>query len=141
MDVPSNTVYLAMVFEGFYAKPYICPAGLYTIGFGRRCSKDHPPITREQGEAYLAEDLQIALHATIRFCPGLIFEPEGRLGAITDFTFNLGAGRLQASTLRRKINQGAYNEVPDQLMRWVCGGGRVLKGLVLRRQAEAAYFI
>jgi lysozyme len=140
MEVPGNAIDLAMFFEGFYPKPYICPAGYWTIGYGHLCSKDHPSITQEQGEIYLAEDLQDALSGTLRCCPGLLLEDPQWLGAIVDFTFNLGAGRLQSSTLRRKINQGTWDEVPGQLMRWVYGGGRKLRGLVLRRQAEAVYF-
>jgi lysozyme len=93
----------------------------------------------EQGIEYLEKDMMTAMMATIRLCPGLLND-ENKLGAITDFVFNLGAGRLRASTLRTKINQGVFSEVPTQLMKWVYGGGRILKGLVLRRQAEAAYF-
>jgi len=140
MEVPDNAIDLAMFFEGFYAKPYICPAGYWTIGYGHLCSKNHPQITKAQAEVYLAEDLQDALAGTLRLCPGLMID-DRILGAIVDFTFNLGSGRLQTSTLRRKINQGALDEVPYQLSRWVYGGGKKLKGLVLRRQAEAVYFM
>jgi lysozyme len=139
MEVPGNAIELAMFFEGFYAKPYICPAGFWTIGYGHLCSKDHPEISKWKAEEYLAEDLQDALAGTLRLCPGLMVD-ERWLGAIVDFTFNLGAGRLQASTLRRKINQEAWVDVPAQLMRWVYGGGKKLRGLVLRRQVEAVYF-
>jgi len=70
-------------------------------------------------------------------CPN-IDTPE-RLGAITDFCFNLGSGNLRASTLRRKILAGDWGAVPAELRKWVRGGGRVLKGLVLRREAEIGY--
>lgn len=86
--------------------------------------------------SYLAVDLQIALHATLRYCPVLAVEPENRLAAIVDFTFNLGAGRLQTSTLRRRINQRDWSAAAVELGRWVRGGGRVLPGLVARRAAE-----
>jgi lysozyme len=76
------------------------------------------------------------LNATLRYCPVLAAEPEGRLAAIVDFTFNLGAGRLQTSTLRRRINQQDWSSAALELRRWVYGGGRVLPGLVLRREAE-----
>lgn len=66
----------------------------------------------------------------------LATEPEGRLAAIVDFTFNLGAGRLQTSTLRRRINQRDWVAVAQELRRWVYGGGKVLPGLVIRRDAE-----
>ena len=66
----------------------------------------------------------------------LATEPEGRLAAIVDFTFNLGAGRLQTSTLRRRVNQRDWGGAASELRRWVYGAGKVLPGLVLRRQAE-----
>jgi lysozyme len=68
-------------------------------------------------------------------------EPEGRLAAIVDFTFNLGAGRLQTSTLRRRVNQRDWAAAAKELHRWVYGGGKVLPGLVKRRMAEVALFI
>ena len=74
-------------------------------------------------------------------CPVLATEPEGRLAAIVDFTFNLGAGRLQTSTLRRRINQWDWVGAAQELRRWVYGGGRVPPGLVLRREAEVALLI
>lgn len=87
---------------------------------------------------YLASDLKAALNATLRHCPVLAGETPGRLAAIMDFTFNLGAGRLQTSTLRRRINERDWGSVASELRRWVYGGGRVLPGLVARRDAEAA---
>jgi lysozyme len=78
------------------------------------------------------------LNATLRCCPVLVTDPEGRLAAIVDFTFNLGAGRLQTSTLRRRINQRDWPSAAQELRRWVYGGGKVLPGLVARREAEAA---
>ena len=72
------------------------------------------------------------------YCPVLAAEPEVRLSAIVDFTFNLGAGRLQTSTLRRRINQRDWQSAAHELLRWVNGGGRVLPGLVARRTCEVA---
>lgn len=147
MTVPQAAIELAKRFEGFHrvakadpgrAHPYICPAGYWTIGFGHLCDSTHPPITEAEAEVYLARDLQTALSATLRYCPVLANEPEGRLAAIVDFTFNLGAGRLQTSTLRRRINQRDWVGAADQLTRWVYGGGKVLPGLVARRRVEAA---
>lgn len=147
MTVPTAAIKLAKRFEGFErrvkrgtqvaAVPYVCPAGFWTIGYGHLCAPDHPPITLEEAEAYLAQDLVNALNATLRYCPVLATEPEGRLSAIVDFTFNLGAGRLQMSTLRRRINQRDWTASAQELSRWIYGGGRVLPGLVARREAEA----
>jgi len=145
--VPKAAVDLAKRFEGFHrvpksdpdrAHPYVCPAGFWTIGYGHLCVQTHPPISQAEGEAYLTRDLVTALDATLRFCPVLATQPEGRLAAIVDFTFNLGAGRLQTSTLRRRINQRDWIAAGKELRRWVYGGGKVLPGLVTRRSAEVA---
>ena len=146
MTVPQAAVELAKRFEGFErqvkrgieitAIPYVCPAGFWTIGYGHLCTQDHPPITQDEAEAYLTQDLVKAMTATLRYCPVLATEPEGRLAAIVDFTFNLGAGRLQTSTLRRRINQKDWVSAVQELRRWVYGGGRVLPGLVTRREGE-----
>ncbi len=147
IEVPKAAIELAMRFEGFERKvkrgieitavPYICPAGFWTIGYGHLCDPKHPPITEAEAEVYLARDIQLALAATLRYCPVLATEPEGRLTAIVDFTFNLGAGRLQTSTLRRRVNQRDWVAASQELRRWVYGGGRVLPGLLARREAEA----
>jgi lysozyme len=144
--VPPQAIEIAKRFEGFHrvpktdpgrAHPYICPAGYPTIGYGHLCDPKHPPITEAEAEAYLAQDLKTALAATLRYCPVLATEPEGRLAAIVDFTFNLGGGRLQTSTLRRRVNQRDWEAAATELRRWVYGGGKVLSGLVARREAEA----
>jgi len=148
--VPQAAVELAKRFEGFHrvpkndpgrAYPYVCPAGYHTIGFGHLCKPDHPPITEAEAEVYLAQDLVAALTATLRYCPVLAAEPEGRLAAIVDFTFNLGAGRLQSSTLRRRINQRDWLAAAFELRRWVYGGGKVLPGLVNRRKSESTLMV
>ncbi|KAF7599484.1 MAG: glycoside hydrolase [Candidatus Dactylopiibacterium carminicum] len=145
--MPQAAIALAKRFEGFHrvpknnpgrAHPYVCPAGFWTIGYGHLCDAQHPPITEAEAEAYLARDLNTALAATLRHCPVLATEPEGRLAAIVDFTFNLGGGRLQTSTLRRRVNQQDWAAAATELRRWVYGGGKVLPGLVARRKAEVA---
>jgi lysozyme len=77
----------------------------------------------------------------LRYCPVLATEPEGRLAAIVDFTFNLGAGRLQTSTLRRRVNQRDWIAANQELRRWVYGGGKVLPGLIARREVEVALLV
>ncbi len=149
--VPQAAIDLAKRFEGFERKvkrgieisavPYICPAGFWTIGYGHLCDPKHPPITAAEAEVYLARDRQTALAATLRYCPVLATEPEGRLAAIVDFTFNLGAGRLQTSTLRRRVNRRDWIAAGQELRRWVYGGGRMLPGLINRREAEAAQLL
>jgi lysozyme len=151
MKIPPQALELAMRFEGFHhvheddpegkAYPYICPGGCWTIGYGHRCHQDHPPITEAEGKQYLLQDMQEALCSTLRYCPVLLDEPEERLAAIVDFTFNLGAGQLRTSTLRKRVNQRDWRKVAKELRRWVYGGGRVLPGLVARRKAEAELVI
>jgi lysozyme len=148
--VPQAAVDLAKQYEGFHrvpkndpgrAYPYLCPAGYWTIGYGHLCDPKHPPITEADADAYLARDLTTALDATLRYCPVLATEPEERLAAVVDFTFNLGAGRLQSSTLRRRVNQKHWQDAAAELRRWVHGGGRILPGLVARREIEARWLV
>ena len=146
MAVPQAAIELAKRFEGLERKvkrgveitavPYICPAGFWTIGYGHLCDPKHAPITEADAEVYLVRDLQTALAATLRYCPVLATEPEVQLAAIVDFAFNLGAGRLQTSTLRRRVSQRDWVSAEKELGRWVYGGGRPLPGLIARRQAE-----
>jgi len=90
--------------------------------------------TELQAELLLEEDLGKAAAAVLR----LIEVPldEGPFAALTDFAFNVGSGNLQASTLRRVVNRGDYEEVPAQLRRWVYARGIRLPGLVRRREDE-----
>lgn len=125
--------------EGFSPKPYLCPAGFWTIGYGRRCEPDHPPITREQGLAMLREDLEASWRNTARLCHPLTAADVVRGAAVADFTFNLGAGRLRASTLRRKVNARDWDAAAREMRRWVYAGGKKLRGLVLRREVAALW--
>jgi lysozyme len=135
---------LARRFEGLYLSPYLCPAGVPTIGYGATYYQDgtrvtlhDAPGTKEQAEALLLWMVRtVYLPAVVRLCP-VVDTPE-RMAALIDFTFNLGAGQLKSSTLRRKVNAGDWEAVPAELRKWVKGGGRVLRGLVVRREAEIA---
>lgn len=117
--------------------PYLCPAGYWTIGYGRLVSHDHPPITHSEALAFLNTDTLRHLRFALDLSPVLAAYPR-RLAAITSFVFNLGPGAYRASTLRRRVNAEDWDGARVQIMRWVNAGGRPLRGLVLRRQAEAA---
>jgi len=128
-------------FEGFQSEPYLCPGGYWTIGYGHVIhARDRLryPITREQAEQLLRKDVRVAEAAVIRLIT--VSLSAGQCDALVSFTFNLGAGALQRSTLRRKLNRGEYEAVPEEFMRWVFAGGRRLAGLVRRRRAEVARY-
>jgi lysozyme len=137
---------LCILFEGVYLKPYLCPAGVPTIGIGstryengQRVSLADPPITRERAEALLMWELQKeCVPRVLKLCQGLPAWGPGAVAAILDFAYNLGSGNLAASTLRKRIQEGNRDAAKVELMKWVKGGGKVLPGLVKRRSAEAA---
>lgn len=139
------TASLLRRFEGLVLHPYLCSAGVPSIAYGstyypdgRRVTMKDPPVTRAQAERMLMVKIERDfMPAVIKLCPVLAHESPERLAAITSFTFNVGIGALRASTLRRKINAELWEEVPAQLLRWNKAGGRVLRGLTIRRQAEA----
>lgn len=127
-------------FEGLRLHAYRCPAGVLTCGYGSTGLDVRPDTiwTLDQAEARMRADAHNALSATFALCPSLSGPP---LAAIADFTYNLGTGRLRASTLRRRINTGDLPGAQIELMKWVRGGGRILPGLVARRAAEAALLV
>lgn len=143
MQALDRAAEIARHFEGFRSRPYKCPAGVPTIGYGstmyetgQKVQLTDPPIGRERADELLLWELRRSMSAALRYCP-LLAGQEGRLAAITDFVYNLGAGRLQTSTLRRRINQQDWPEVKKELMRWVRANGVILRGLVARRTVEA----
>ena len=134
-------------FEGLYLKPYLCPAGVPTIGYGatfyqdgKKVSLRDKPITREQAEDLLMYHLkQYFLKEVLLLCYTL--DTECKAASILDFAFNVGLGNLKISTLRKRILAKNWEDVPNQLMRWNKANGKVLKGLTLRREAEKVLFI
>ena len=136
---------LCKQFEGFKSKPYLCPAGIPTIGYGStyygngaKVALSDPPILQADAETLLLHELQFTyLPGVLRNCPILLTD-ERKCNAVVDFCYNLGIGRLQTSTLKRKINEQNWEAAKDQLLLWNKAGGRVLPGLDKRRKAEAA---
>lgn len=136
---------LIVRWEGFREKPYLCPAGVPTVGYGfthypdgRRVSLSDPPMSRDHAARVLKWFiLNRYMPAVLHLCPK-IDTPE-RLGAIVDFCYNLGESNLRTSTLRKRIQAARWHDVPTELRKWRMAGGRVLRGLVMRREAEIAY--
>jgi len=127
-------------FEGFSPTIYICPAGYPTIGYGHVVRGDERDlfadgINEEEARDLLQRDVRWAERGVLR----LIDVPltDGQFDALVSFTFNLGTGALQRSTLRRKVNREEHAQVPREFMRWVWADGRRMKGLIKRRAAEA----
>ena len=137
---------LCREFEGFFPKPYLCPAGVPTIGYGTtyyengvRVTLDDPPITKRRAEALLSRQLlRIYMAGVLKCSPSLIAYPEA-LGALTSFAYNLGVPRYRGSTLRRRVDAFDWAGAQVEILRWNRAGGRVLRGLVRRRKAEAVY--
>jgi len=132
-------------FEGFRAKPYLCPAGIPTIGYGstyyadgKKVTLNDSSISQEAANALLMSELQHTyLPGVLKNCP-ILATDERKCNAVVDFCYNLGVGRLQTSTLKRKINAQDWDGAKEQLMLWTKGGGKVLPGLLKRRQSECA---
>lgn len=146
--IPDSGIAIVKQFEGLHTvvatrpvvtvAPYVDPVGILTIGYGHT-GKDVVPgmrITGDEAEQLLMTDMARFVEAALRLCPRLWIEPPDRLAAITSFAFNLGAGRLQTSTLRRRVNEGDWVAAHAELQRWVFAGGKKLPGLIARRAAE-----
>lgn len=125
--------------EGLRLTAYLCPANVWTIGYGTTKNvKRGQRITEQQAEDMLKDDLAdfektVNTHVTAPMT-------QWQFDAMVSFVYNVGVGAFRASTLLKRLNALEYVEVPRQLMRWTRGGGKVLPGLVRRRQEEAKLF-
>lgn len=138
--VTKNGIEFIAKYEGFSPKIYICPAGYETIGYGHLITIENKKsllngISQKDALLLLEKDIQNAECSVLR----LINVPlsDNQFDAIVSFTFNLGGGALQRSSLRRKINREEHEQVPSEFKKWVFAGGRKIQGLVKRRDAEA----
>lgn len=129
-------------FEGLRLKAYLCPAGVWTIGYGSTTFgngikvKAGDVVSPAAAEAMMQQDSATFLLATCKLSP-ILFLEERKQAAIADFCYNLGTSRYKASTLRRRVNAGDWEGAAEELHKWVWGGGKKLPGLILRRKAEA----
>ena len=135
-------------FEGLALRPYVCAGGVNSVGYGatrssngRPFNLDMEPITEAEAETetLLIRDLDSSEGWVSRLIKTAL--TENQYSALTSFTFNVGAGALQRSTLRMKLNRSEYQGAADEFPKWRIAGGRILAGLVRRRAAERALFL
>lgn len=138
-----KAINLIKSFEGFYSKPYICPAGVPTIGYGtirypngKKVTMNDPSITEAQAIEYLKYDLTTFELSVDALCVDTI--NQNQFDALVSFCYNLGAGNLKSSTLLKKVNKNPNDtSIKEEFAKWNKGGGKVLAGLTKRRTAEA----
>lgn len=151
---------LAMIrhHEGVRLRPYQCPAKLWTVGVGHVIDANHcrlkiedrvglicPPswnrkFTLEEVDAILAKDLEGFERGVLRYCPNAA-NRQGWLDSLVSFSFNCGLGTLQRSTLRQRHNRGDFEGAANEFLKYTKAGGKVLKGLVKRRNDERALYL
>ena len=144
MEISQVGLDLVKQFEGLKLKAYVCPAGVATIGYGTtrypngQKVRIGQQITEQEAEKYLEHDCnkfgqQILSVVTVTL-------NQNQFDALVSFVYNIGFGAFKTSTLLKVLNKKDYIEAGKQLLRWNKGGGRVLQGLVRRRQAEKKLF-
>jgi len=144
--------------EGVRVKPYRCPALLWTVGVGHVIDPNHIKVpfderrslpipdgwdrvlSMDEVDAILAQDLNRFERGVARLCPAAL-NSQGIFDALVSFSFNVGLGNLQRSGLRMKTNRGEFQDAAEEFMKWTKAAGRVLPGLVKRRQDERAMYL
>jgi len=133
-------------FEGFSARPYMCPAGVPTIGYGatyypdgRRVTMQDRPVTVAQATDMLRSMLASYEAGVSRYV--LVPVTQGQFDALVSFAYNLGLSALKDSTLLRLLNLRDYAGAAAQFARWNRANGKVLPGLTRRREAERVMFL
>ena len=139
VETSENGIELIKDFEGRRLVAYQDSVGVWTIGYGHtKTAHEDKLIIKSTADRLLAEDLvefekYVEKYVTVSLT-------QNQFDALVSWTFNLGPGNLKESTMLKKLNQGLYEEVPDEMRRWNKAGGEVLEGLVRRRDAEAELF-
>lgn len=143
LSVSDRGLALIREYEGFAPAMYLCPAGKATIGYGHMVSEGEDfserTITHAQAEALLRSDVAEVENAVNRLIEAKL--TQNQFDALVSFTFNLGAAALARSTMRKCLNEGKYEYIAKEMMRWVYADGKVLDGLVRRRAAECKLFL
>lgn len=140
MKPSQNCIDLIKHFEGCRLKPYLCSAGVPTIGYGhtRTVNLDSPPITQEKAEELLSGDLYLFAGA-VEFAVRLPLMEQHEFDALVSFAFNCKG--WQKSTLVKLLNQAKTQQAADEFPKWVYAAGKKLPGLVRRRAAEQKLFL
>ena len=143
--------------EGVKATPYRCPARLWTVGVGHVIDPNHARVpfadrlnlelpaewnrtlSQDEIDEILRQDLRRFEAGVKRLCPNGL--DQGKFDALVSFSFNVGLGSLQKSTLRMKHNRGDYEGAAEEFLKWAKAGGKVLKGLLKRREDEKALYL
>ena len=139
METSSEGISLIQKFEGCELEAYQCSAGVWTIGYGHtKGVVEGMTITKEQAEQMLVDELHeyenyINEYVTVALS-------QNQFDALVSWVYNLGPANLKASTMLKVLNSGKYEDVPSQMKRWNKAGGKVLEGLIRRREAEACLF-
>ena len=139
MKISQKGIELIKKFEGCKLEAYRCPAGIWTIGYGHtKTTKQGMKITQQQAEELLKQDLFSYENAVmINVKVGL---NQQMFDALVSFTYNLGAGNLKSSTLLKLLNAKDYYGASQEFKRWNKAGGKVLNGLIKRREVERNLF-
>ena len=139
MKISKEGIALIKKFEGCKLESYLCAANVPTIGYGStKDIKMGMTISQERAEELLLEDLEVYEDAVTKAVDVPLHQHQ--FDALVSWTFNLGGANLNASTMLKVLNQGAYEDVPHQIKRWNKAGGKVLEGLTRRRLAESLLF-
>lgn len=139
----TNQAAIALIkhFEGFSAAPYEDAAGVWTVGYGhtRGVTPNTPPIGEARAELLLEQDVAEAEGAVQRAVLAVL--NDNQFSALVSLCFNIGPGAFRRSTLAMRLNAGDYAGAANEFPRWRYAGGKVLEGLVKRREAEKALFL
>jgi len=140
--VPQQAIDLISSFEGFSSTIYYCAGGKPTIGYGHVLCKGEEclePMSQEVAEDHLKKDAAWAAYAVDK----LVHKPltQNQRAALISLVFNIGSGNFQASTIRSRLNQGDYAGAANSFWMWRRANGKILPGLVRRREAEKNMFI
>jgi len=144
--VDQKGIDLITSFEGLSLVPYVCPAGVITIGAGTtryyngvKVSMSDLPITREKAIEYLMHDLHTFELAVDAMAVDTV--TQNQFNALVSFAYNLGSTALKGSTLLKKVNTNPNDPtIAQEFLRWNRAAGKVLKGLTRRREAESALY-